>query len=135
MTGPHRMLNPESLPEPRGYSHAVVAGNGTTVYLGGQTGHDEDGNIVSDELVAQFEQAATNVITALTAAGGRAEDLVAMQIFVTDAAAYRSLVGPIGDSYRRKFGRHYPAIALLEVSALFDPEAKIELMCTAVIPA
>ena len=119
---------------PLGFSHAVVSAPGRLVFVGGQTAHDGNGSIRSDDLVEQFEVAASNVVKALDAAGARPQDLVSMQIFVTDAAAYRSKLRPIGEAYRRHFGRHYPALSLFEVRALFDPRAKVELVCTAVVP-
>jgi enamine deaminase RidA (YjgF/YER057c/UK114 family) len=134
MTTPHLILNPDSLPRPRGFAHAVVGASGTTVHIGGQAGHDSSGAIVSEDLVAQFDQAAANVIAALAAAGGRAEHLVEIQIFTTDVRGYRSQLGQLAEAYQRHFGRHYPAIALLGVGELFDPEAKVELVCTAIIP-
>ena len=134
MTSPHEMLNPDDLPPPTGFSHAVVASAGRTVYLGGQTGHDRDGAVVGQAMSEQFRQAAANVVTALAAAGGSPEHLVSMTIYVTDVAAYRDALEELGAAYREHFGRHYPAIALFEVSALFDPAAKVELVCTAVVP-
>jgi len=134
MTSPHLILNPRALAPARGFSHVVVGATGTTVALGGQTGHDSRGVMVSDDLVAQFEQAAANVAEALAAAGGRPEHLVSMQIFTTDIEHYRLSLSELADAYRRHFGRHYPAIALMGVSGLFDPAAKVELVCTAVIP-
>jgi enamine deaminase RidA (YjgF/YER057c/UK114 family) len=85
-------------------------------------------------MVEQFDQAAANVAEALRAADAKPEHLTSMQIFVTDAAAYRDALKEIGAAYRRNFGRHYPAIGLFEVRALFDPDAKVELMCIAVVP-
>jgi enamine deaminase RidA (YjgF/YER057c/UK114 family) len=85
-------------------------------------------------MAEQFEAAAHNVMTALAAAGGMATHLVSMQIFVTSAAEYREALGEVGAAYRRHFGTHYPAMALVEVSALFDPNARVELLCVAVIP-
>lgn len=134
MTTPHDVVNPVSLAPPVGFSHAIVATAGRTVYIGGQAGHDADGHIVGESLVEQFAQAGANVVHALEAVGGRADHLVSMQIFVTDVAAYRASLAEISDAYRRSFGRHYPAIALFEVTGLFDPAAKIELVCAAVIP-
>jgi enamine deaminase RidA (YjgF/YER057c/UK114 family) len=130
----HRIVNPPSLAEPSGFAHAVVACAGRTVYLGGQTAHDRDGVIRGRSIVEQFDQAATNVAAALDAAGGRPEDLVSMQIFVTDAAEYRASLGDLAPVYRRHFGRHYPAMALFEISGLFDPAARIEIMSVAVVP-
>jgi enamine deaminase RidA (YjgF/YER057c/UK114 family) len=108
------MVNPDSLAPPVGYAHAVVAAAGRTVYLGGQTAHDADGVLRGDTVAEQFESAADNLVRALRAAGGLPEHLVSMQIYVTDAAAYRASLG--------------------EVSALFDPAAKVELVATAVLP-
>ncbi len=134
MTSPHEILNPHTLAEPVGFSHAVVATTGRTIYLGGQAAHDSNGKIVGDDVATQFAQAAANVVAALDAAGARPEHLVSMQIFVTDAAAYRTSLPQLSDAYRKHFGRHYPAIALLEVKGLFDPGALVELVCVAVVP-
>jgi enamine deaminase RidA (YjgF/YER057c/UK114 family) len=135
VTGPHRVLNPESLPPAKGFAHAVAAAAGTTVHLGGQAGHDSEGSLVSDDLVEQFDQAAANVVAALASAGGRPEHIVSMHIYTTDVDAYRAALPALGGAYRRHFGRRYPAIALMGVTGLFDPAAKVELVCTAVIPA
>ena len=134
VSSPHEMLNPDALARPTGFSHAVVAAAGRTVYLGGQTGHDRDGRIVGTTIVEQFARSAANVVTALAAAGGAPEHLVSMTIYVTDVAGYRAALPELGAAYRDSFGRHYPAIALFEVSGLFDPAAKVELVCTAVVP-
>lgn len=132
---PHEIRNPEGLAPARGFSHAVIAARGRTVYLGGQTAHGPDGELRGRTIVEQFDAAAANVVTALEAAGARPEHLASMQIFVTDAGAYRGSLGEIGEAWRRHFGRHYPAMALFEVSGLFDPEARVELVGVAVIPA
>jgi enamine deaminase RidA (YjgF/YER057c/UK114 family) len=132
VASPHEIRNPESLPRPSGFSHAVVAQAGRTVYLAGQTAQRVDGSAVAGTMAEQFDVAAHNVVLALGAAGAHPQDLVSMQIFVTDIAEYRRASKQIGDAYRRHFGRHYPAMALLEVSRLFDPGAMVELMCIAV---
>lgn len=130
---PHRLINPASLPRPSGYSHAVAPAAGRTIYLAGQAGHRAD--LSMDEgLVEQFDQACANVVAALAAAGGRPGDIVSMQIFATDAEQYRASLEPVGKAYRRHFGRHYPATSLFEVAGLFDPRAKVELVCVAVVP-
>lgn len=134
MTTPHEVLNPERLPKPVGFSHAVVAAEGRTVYLGGQAGLDRDGELVSDDIVDQFAQAAANVVEALTAAGAAPDQLVSMQIYVTDVGEYRSRLDGLAQAYQKHFAKHYPAIALLGVNELFDPRAKVELVCTAVVP-
>jgi enamine deaminase RidA (YjgF/YER057c/UK114 family) len=130
---PHRFVNPDTLPPPVGYSHAVVAAPGRIVFLGGQTGHRPDGSI-AERLEEQFDQAAANVAEALRAAGGRPEHLVQMVIYTTDLAEYRRSREPIGEAYRRHLGRHFPAMALLGVSELMDPAASMELLAVAVVP-
>ncbi len=132
ITSPHEILNPTTLPPARGFSHAVIAQAGRTVYLAGQTAQQADGTIVGGTVAEQFDVAAGNVVKALEAAGAHAQDLVSMQIFVTDITEYQRLSKEVGEAYRRHFGRYFPAMALLEVRRLFDPTAKVELMCVAV---
>ena len=134
MTSPHEILNPPTLAEPVGFSHAVIAAPGRTIYLGGQAAHGADSRIVGDSIAEQFAQAAANVVAALDAAGAKPEHLVSLQIYVTDAEAYRSALSELSAAYRRHFGRHYPAIALFEVKGLFDPDALVELVGIAVVP-
>ncbi|MCI0633233.1 MAG: RidA family protein [Actinobacteria bacterium] len=131
---PHEVRDSHLLPPARGFSHAVIAAPGRTVYLGGQTAHGPDGRLDGNTMVEQFDRAAANVVTALKAAGARPEDLVSLQIYVTDAEEYRSSLEPIGEAWRQRFGKRYPAMALLEVAGLFDPDAKVELVGIAVIP-
>jgi enamine deaminase RidA (YjgF/YER057c/UK114 family) len=124
---------PELAP-PVGYAHAVVgAPGGRTVHLGGQTALGRDGAIHGDTFFEQFDVAAGNVVAALRAAGGTPDDLVQVLVFVTDVAEYKASLRELGEVWKRRFGRRYPAIALLGVSALFDPEARVELVATAVI--
>jgi len=133
IASPHEIRNPETLPPARGFSQAVIAQPGRTVYLAGQTAQQADGSIVGGTMAEQFDVAAGNVVKALEAVGAHPQDLVSMQIFVTDVAEYQRTSKQVGEAYRRHFGRHYPAMALLEVSRLFDPKAKVELMAIAVI--
>ena len=124
---------PELAP-PVGYAHAVVgAPGGRTVHLGGQTALRPDGAIEGESIVEQFDVAAGNVVAALRAAGGAPEDVVQMLVFVTDVAEYKASLRELGEVWKRRFGRRYPAMALLGVSALFDEAAKVELVATAVI--
>ena len=132
IASPHEIRNPETLPPAQGFSHAVIAQAGRTVYLAGQTAQQTDGAVVGATLAEQFDVAAGNVVKALEAAGAHPQDLVSMQIFVTDVTEYQRMSTEIGKAYRRHFGRHFPAMALLEVRRLFDPAAKVELMCIAV---
>ncbi len=130
----HEIVNPEDLPPARGFSHALIASAGRTVYLGGQTAHRADGTLEGATTAEQFDRAAANLVTALEAAGARPEDLVSVQIFVTDGEEYRTSLERIGEIWRERLGRRYPAMALFEVAGLFDPEAKVELVGIAVIP-
>lgn len=132
---PHELVNPPALAPPVGFSHAVVAGAGRTVYLGGQTAHGPDGRVRAGTLVEQFDAALANVVTALAAAGAAPEHLVQMTIYTTDGDTYRGRLRQLGEAYRRHLGRHYPAMAFFEVNGLFDPAALVELVCVAVVPA
>jgi enamine deaminase RidA (YjgF/YER057c/UK114 family) len=134
VTTPHRIVNPDSLAPPSGFSHAVVAAPGRTVHLAGQTAQAADGNIQGTTMQEQFELAAANLVTALEAAGGRPEHVVSLQILVTDVEEYRAALAELGEIYRRVFGRHYPAVVLFGVTRLFDPAAKVELVAQAVVP-
>jgi enamine deaminase RidA (YjgF/YER057c/UK114 family) len=131
---PHRIVNPETLGAPVGYAHALVAAPGRLVFLGGQVAHDAEGVCRGRTLPEQFARALDNVVAALAAAGGRPEHLVSVQIFTTDMAGYRAAARELGEIYRRAVGRHYPAMALVGVKELFDPDALVELVCTAVVP-
>lgn len=130
----HEIVTAPELGEPVGYAHAVVAAPGRLVHLGGQTALDANGEIVGEGLVEQLDVAAGNVVAALRAAGGVPEDIVSMQLFVTDVAAYRAQLAELGAVWRRHFGRHFPATGLFGVTRLFDDEALIELMAVAVVP-
>ena len=120
-----RIVNPPELGEPSGFSHAVVA-SGITVHLAGQIG-------AGATIVEQFDDAARKLIVALRAAGGEPEDLVSLQVFVTDIGAYKAALPAIGQAWRAHFGRHYPAMGLFGIRELFDPEAMVELMGVAVL--
>jgi enamine deaminase RidA (YjgF/YER057c/UK114 family) len=130
----HRIVTASELAPPVGYAHAVVAEAGRTVYLGGQTALGPDGAIQGASLPEQLDVAAGNVVAALRAAGGQPDDIVSMQIFVTDVADYRRCLGDLGGIWRTHFGRRYPASGLFGVSRLFDDAALVELMAVAVIP-
>jgi enamine deaminase RidA (YjgF/YER057c/UK114 family) len=128
------LINPPSLPAPRGFSHAVAAAAGKTVYLAGQGGHLPDGTLAGPGLLEQLERALANVVTAVQAAGAQPEHLVSIHVFVTDVHEYRSRLSEVGEAWRRHLGPHYPAVALFEVAGLFDPDAVVELVSVAVVP-
>jgi enamine deaminase RidA (YjgF/YER057c/UK114 family) len=130
----NEIVTAPQLAPPVGYAHAVVgAPGGRTVHLGGQTALGADGAIHGETLAEQFDVAAANVLAALRAAGGAPEDVVQMLVFVTDVAEYKASLPALGEVWKRHFGRRYPALALLGVSALFDDAARVELVATAVI--
>ena len=129
------IVNAPGLAEPVGFAHAVVASPGRTVYLGGQTAQDPSGAIVGSTVVEQFDAAAGNVVTALAAAGALPSHLVSLIIYTTVVPEYKAALSALGPVWRKHFGRHYPAVALLGVAALFDEAAVVELVGTAVIPA
>jgi enamine deaminase RidA (YjgF/YER057c/UK114 family) len=131
----NEIVTAPELAAPVGYAHAVVAApGGRTVHLGGQTALAPDGAIRGRTLTEQFDVAAGNVVAALRAAGGEPDHLVQLLVFVTDVAEYKASMRELGDVWRRRFGRRYPAMGLFGVTALFDEQARVELVGTAVIP-
>ena len=134
MSSPHRLLNPEGMPPPIGFSHVAIPARGQPVFVAGQTAHQPDGTVAGETIAEQFAAAAENVATALEAAGAAPEHVVNLTIFVTDVDGYLEQLRPIGEAYRSVFGRHYPAMALLGVARLFEEAAQVELVATAVIP-
>ena len=134
MSEGHRIVTAPGLVEPVGYAHAVVAAPGRTVYLGGQVALDADGKVRGGTLAEQFDLAAANVIAALEAAGGRPDDLASLLVFVTDMGEYRGSLKELGAVWKRRFGSRYPAMALVGVTELVEPAARVELVGVAVIP-
>ena len=126
-------INPASLPAPRGYSHGTLTGN--TLHLGGQTALDENMRIVPGGIVEQFRQAFGNVLTTLREAGGLPEDLVSITLYLTDIPDYQAHGKEVGAVWRELAGPVYPAMAGIGTTALWQPEALIEIMGVAVIPA
>jgi enamine deaminase RidA (YjgF/YER057c/UK114 family) len=126
-------VNPESLPAPSGFAHAVIATGGRLVFLAGQTALDASGVIAGDTIVEQFELALANLLTALEAAGGMPADLASLTVYVVDLATYRAHGKEIGAVWRRLAGRNYPAMAALGVSRLWDEAALVEVQGFAVI--
>ncbi|NHI06495.1 endoribonuclease L-PSP [Streptomyces sp. KO7888] len=127
-------VNPPELSPPTGFSHAVVATGTRVVFLAGQTALDTDGKVTGDTLPAQFEQALTNLLTALRAAGGTPADLARVTVYATDVAAYRTHAADLGRTWRELAGRDYPAMAVVEVVRLWDERALVEIDGFAVLP-
>jgi enamine deaminase RidA (YjgF/YER057c/UK114 family) len=128
-------INPGELARPSGFAHAVRATGTVTVHLAGQTALDRDGRIVGEGVVAQFEQALGNLLTALRAAGGGPEHLASLTVYIVDVPAYREHAREIGRVWQRLAGRDYPAMAGIGVARLWDEEALVEVQGTAEIPA
>ena len=127
-------VDPPELAQPAGFSHAVVAGPGRTVFLAGQTALDGDGRIVGEDVVTQFEQALGNLLAALRAAGGEPEHLATLTVYIVDVDDYRAHAQEIGAVWRRLVGSEYPAMAGIGIARLWDAEALIELQGIAVVP-
>jgi enamine deaminase RidA (YjgF/YER057c/UK114 family) len=128
-------INPGELAQPSGFSHAVAATGGRLVFLAGQTGYGPDGAITGGGLVAQFEQALSNLLAALQAAGGEPTDLVSLTIYAVDLADYRAQTREIGQAWRQLCGQEYPAMAAVGVSRLWDTDALVEVQGIAVVAA
>lgn len=131
-----RVINPATLPSPKGFNHGVLSGNtvgARMLFVAGQIGCDRNGTIVSSDLVEQFEQSLKNVLEVVHAAGGQPGSITRLTIYVTDIVLYRAHLKGLGAAYRRVMAKHYPAMAVLEVKGLFDAGARIEMEATAVL--
>ena len=128
------VLQPEGWPRPRGYANGVAA-QGRQVFVAGMVGWNAASEFDSDDLVAQVRQALRNVLAVLTEAGARPEHMVRMTWYVTDRADYLARGRDIGAAYREVMGHHYDvAMSAVEVSALMEARAKVEIEVTAVVP-
>jgi len=125
-------INPSSLARPSGFSHAVV-GRGTSVFLAGQTGMNASGAIVEGGVVAQFEQALDNLLTALREAGGTPDRLASLTIYIVDMDDYRAHSREIGEVWKRLAGQEFPAMAGVGVARLWDVDALVEVQGLAVL--
>ena len=127
-------INPPSLVKPSGYSHGVASDGKRTIYLAGQIASDENGNVTNaGDMVRQFDRALYNLQETLRGANAEMTDIVKLLIFVKDKMRYKKHLKEIGGVYRNYFGRYFPAMSLVEVSALFEDEALIEIEGIAVV--
>ncbi len=126
-----RAILPEGWPQPRGYANGMVA-QGRVLVTGGLVGWNAEG-VFAPGFIGQLRQTFLNVRAVVEAGGGRVEDIVRMTWYVTDIAAYRASLGAMGPIYREVFGRHFPAMAVVAVTALVEPEALLEIEATAVV--
>jgi enamine deaminase RidA (YjgF/YER057c/UK114 family) len=127
------IINPESMGRPNGYSNGVLVEGGSILFVAGQIGWDSSQRIVSDSFVEQFAQALENVLTIVREAGGDATNIARLLIFVTDKKEYLENSKEVGVVYRQIMGKHFPAMALIEISALVEDLARVEIEATAVI--
>jgi len=127
---------PEGWPRPRGFSHAVVATGTRSVRIAGQIGRAPgDAHIAAGtDAGAQWRVALSNVVAVLKAAGGEPGHLVALRAYVTDIAEFTAAGAAIGAAWGATLGKHFPAMTLVQVSALIDPHAKVEIEADAVLP-
>ena len=128
------ILHPKNWKPPSGYSNGVAA-EGRQVFVAGQVGWNARREIVSDDFVSQVEQALKNIVEILAEAEARPEDLVRLTWYITDKREYLARSSEVGEMYRRVIGRHFPAMTLVQVVALVEDRAKVEIEATAVIPA
>jgi enamine deaminase RidA (YjgF/YER057c/UK114 family) len=131
---PFTIINPESLGAPRGYSNGVLAGpGGRLLFVAGQVGWDARQEIVSGDFVEQFDRALANLLAVVAEAGGAAEDVARLTVYVTDKEEYRARTREVGERYRARMGRHFPAMTLVEVKSLLEDRAKVEIEGIAVL--
>lgn len=128
-----RVVQPEGWPRPKGYVNGMVS-TGRTLHVAGQVGWETDERFAVHDLAGQFARALDNVLAVVHAAGGAAEHVVSMTVYVTSVDAYREATPALGPIWRERFGRHYPAMALVMVAGLLDPGAKVEIQGLAVLP-
>jgi enamine deaminase RidA (YjgF/YER057c/UK114 family) len=128
------VVNPPGFPPARGYSHGIAA-EGRVLFVAGQIAWNEHAEIVSEGFADQFDRALANVIAVVQAAGGTPDTIARLTIFVTDKKEYLASTKAVGERYRARMGRHYPAMTLVEVQGLLEPGARIEIEATAVLAA
>ena len=127
------ILQPPGWPRPKGYSNGVAA-SGRQVYVSGMVGWDAQGEFQTDDFVAQTRQALENIVAVLREAGAGPEHIVRMTWYVLDRREYLGAGAALGAAYRDVIGRHYPAMSAVQVSALMEDRARVEIEATAVIP-
>ena len=126
-------INPESLGAPRGYSNGVLSEGGALLFIAGQIAWDEQQKIISADFVEQFDRALSNVIAVVGEAGGTPEQIARLTIYITDKSEYSRRTRELGERWRARMGRHFPAMALVEVKSLLEDAAKVEIEGIAVI--
>ena len=128
------VLQPPGWAQPLGYANGIVM-EGRVVFVAGQIGWNADGVFETDDFAAQVRQALNNVVAVLAEAGGTPRDIARMTWYITDKQEYRAALREIGRAYREVIGAHYPAMTLVQVAALLEDRAKVEIEATAVLPS
>jgi enamine deaminase RidA (YjgF/YER057c/UK114 family) len=126
-------INPPDWAKPTGYNNGMLYSSGQILFIAGQIGWDKDKKLVGEEFSKQFDQALSNVVEVVKTAGGKAENIGKLTIYVTDKQQYLAEIKAVGASYRKYMGKHFPAMALVEVKALLEPGAKVEIEAMAVL--
>lgn len=132
---PHRTLLPPGWSPPIGYANGIAADAGRIVFVAGQVGWDAQQRFVRTDFVSQFDQALANVLEVLAQAGGRPEHVCRITAYCCDKPAYLAARPALGEVWRKRMGKHYPAMSMIFVADLLDHPAVIELEATAVIPS
>ena len=131
---PFELIDPKGLEAPVGYAHVAKISGGKVVHVAGQAPFNEQGQVVGKgDFVAQFTQVIGNLKTAIEAVGGRPDQYAVLTIYITNLEAYWNNKKPLGTAYRAVFGKYFPAITLVEVKRLYNPECMIEISAIAVI--
>jgi enamine deaminase RidA (YjgF/YER057c/UK114 family) len=133
MTEQHQFLHPKSWRQPRGFANGIAA-EGRLVFLAGQVGWNAAQEFESEDFVAQARQALANIAALVAEAGGKPEHITRLTWFVLDKKDYLSRLRELGDAYRGVMGRHFPTMTLVQVGALVEDKAKLEIEATAVVP-
>ena len=129
-----QIVNPKMLGEPKGWNNGLIAPEGSRIlFIAGQAGWEEDATGPPATFDEQFARALDKVLLVLRESGGQPEDLARMTIYVTDLPAYRAGRKAIGEAWRKRLGKHYPAVSLVAVSGLVDRGAVVEIEATAVL--
>ena len=128
-----RVLQPADWARPKGYANGIEA-RGRTIFVAGQIGWDKDQQMVAKDFAAQFEQALRNIVAVLAEAGAGPEHVVRLTWFITDKRAYLDDARRVGEIYRSVMGRNFPAMSVVQVAALIEDDALVEIEATAVVP-
>ena len=127
------ILQPQGWPRPKGYSNGISA-QGQQIYISGQVGWDAEGRFASKQLAGQVKKALENIVAVLAAADGKPEHVVRLTWYVTSRDEYHAELREIGAAYRAVMGKHFPVMSVVQVVALMEAEAKVEIEATAVLP-